>query len=960
TNGVPALSPDDELQTFQLHRDLTIELAAAEPLVESPVAIADGIAGELWVAEMYDYPSGVDGQFGPGGRIKRLTDRNHDGRFESATIFLDQLEPQHNDPSRPLPFPTGVTPWRDGILVCAAPYILFARDTNQDGRADEAHLVATGFGTDNYQARVNSLEYGLDGWLHGSCGLFGGTITTSTQPQFALGDRDFRLLPDEGIIEPATGRTQQGRVRDDAGNWFGCENGNLLFHHALNDAALRRNPHLVTSVATLSVLRGESAADLYPISQPLLFKLSGPAGRVTSGCGLGIYRDHALGDEFYGNSFTCEPVNNLVTRRVLRQSGSTWLGSRAQDEQTSEFLASTDLWFRPVQARTAVDGSLYVVDMYRYVIEHPRWIPEETLAKLDVRAGANRGRIWRIRRRQETQTTAGSTPTQSPQLDNEPATWIQQLASDNGPVRDLATQQLIWLSPSERANLIDEVGGQLSSALPLARLHAMAVLATWKQLNDDDLSRSVQDTNATVRRHAVRIASSRLATSNQLQTVVLQRVNDSDAFVRLETAYALGQLPTDDAAAGLAALLRQHADDPVLVAGVLSSLTEQHLAQVVGINFADGGATDSAASSIQHELCLLAARSNHRQAINKIVGSILSGLASPSVLLSLQHADTLLSNNHDLATMLTNDQAETLASACKLKCFSRHVTAPIRVVATRVLSHLVASKLTSLDTNANFTNLLSLDEPLEVQVAALDALNEYDEQEMTSECLERWPQLSPTVRQHLVSLLLERVSGITLLLDAVERQQLSRGDIAPAHQDQLRSHTNQVIRDRAAKLFQVLVTANRQQLIEQYAVQPNQRDQQRGKQVFTKQCATCHHVGGIGNQVGPDILIYGQKPLSALATSVLDPNQAIDPRYVSYHVELTDGRTLTGIMIGETSTGFTLVDAQAHATPVLRTDIEELASTGRSLMPEGLEQELTPQDVTDVWSWFESLVSSSP
>jgi hypothetical protein len=143
---------------------------------------------------------------------RAAVETNGDVRMDEAQVFLEDI-----------PFPTGVTVWRDGVLVCAAPDILFARDTNGDGRADETRRILHGFGTDNFQARVNSLEYGLDGWVYGSCGLFGGTIESLEGRSVALGDRDFRFHPDTGELEPATGRTQQGRVRNDAGDWFGCD-----------------------------------------------------------------------------------------------------------------------------------------------------------------------------------------------------------------------------------------------------------------------------------------------------------------------------------------------------------------------------------------------------------------------------------------------------------------------------------------------------------------------------------------------------------------------------------------------------------------------------------------------------------------------------------------------------------------------------------------------------------------
>src|SRR5262249_55840761 len=154
-------------------------------------------------------------------------------------------------------------------------------------------------GTENYQARVNSLEYGLDGWVHGSCGMFGGQIRShKTGKVLRLGDRDFRMNPDTGAMEPATGRTQQGRVRDGWGNWFGCDNSTLCRHLVLPDHYLRRNPSLATPASTALV---SDSNILYPITSLQLFKLSGPPGRVTAACGIGVYRDDLLGKEYTGD-----------------------------------------------------------------------------------------------------------------------------------------------------------------------------------------------------------------------------------------------------------------------------------------------------------------------------------------------------------------------------------------------------------------------------------------------------------------------------------------------------------------------------------------------------------------------------------------------------------------------------------------------------------------------------------
>src|SRR5262249_8789113 len=169
---------------------------------------------------MADYPSGKQGKFEAGGRVRVLESVN--GGFTKSTVFLDNI-----------PFPTGIKVWRQGGLVCAAPDILYAEETPRDANGGRVRKLYSGFGTHNYQARVNSLEYGLDGWVYGSCGLFGGTINSFSGVTLALGDRDFRIKPDTGAIEPASGRTQQGRVRDDWDNWFGCDNTHLAWHYPL-------------------------------------------------------------------------------------------------------------------------------------------------------------------------------------------------------------------------------------------------------------------------------------------------------------------------------------------------------------------------------------------------------------------------------------------------------------------------------------------------------------------------------------------------------------------------------------------------------------------------------------------------------------------------------------------------------------------------------------------------------
>src|SRR2546429_2180788 len=211
------LSPEESLKAMHVQPGMKIELVAAEPLVVDPVAFDWGPDGRLWVVEMRDYPNGMawnkegDPLGKPGGRVKVLTDTDGDGKYDKASVFLDEI-----------PFPTGVKVWRKGILVTAAPEILYAEDKDGDDKADERIVLYRGFGEGNQQHRVNGLRWGLDNWLHVGNGDSGGVIKSLlVDKEINVAGRDLRIRPDTGELDAVSGNTQFGRERDDWGNWFG-------------------------------------------------------------------------------------------------------------------------------------------------------------------------------------------------------------------------------------------------------------------------------------------------------------------------------------------------------------------------------------------------------------------------------------------------------------------------------------------------------------------------------------------------------------------------------------------------------------------------------------------------------------------------------------------------------------------------------------------------------------------
>jgi putative membrane-bound dehydrogenase-like protein len=963
TQGTRPLSPRQSQAAIKLKDGFVAELVACEPLVQSPVAVNWGPDGRLWVAEMADYPSGIDGQFKPGGRIKVLESTKGDGIYDKATIFLDNI-----------PFPTGVTPWRKGVLVCAAPDILYAEDTKGTGKADVVKKLFSGWATHNYQARVNGLEYGLDGWVYGCGGLFGGDITSFSNPKpVPLAHRDFRLNPDTGVIEAAAGRSQHGRVRNDWGDWFGCDNSTFLRHYPLADHYLRRNPQMAVPNNDVIVTDYPDWNRCYPLNDGIqLFKLSGPPGRATAACGVGIYRDVLLGKEYTGNAFTCEPVNLLVHRLVLTPKGSTFSARRAPDEQQSEFLASSDGWFRPVQARTGPDGALYIVDMYRFVIEHPRWIPPEELAKVDVRAGYNMGRIYRIYHKDRP-------PRPIKRLDKlDTAGLVAALDSPNGPQRDLAMEMLVWKQDKEAVKHLQRLmlekkpvvrskmdviffvkpllRSMVNSERSETRLQVLCTLDGMKALDNTVLYKALTDRNPGVVRHAIRLAPK--LTDNH--PVFGQWFNSmrkvKDAKLQLELAYGLGQIDLRVGSGSfLAQLAKQNADDPYFSAAVLSSLNKNNLQDFTIELVREGG--NKHAHHLLGPVLSLALAFEARAPIDVVLHALKQrkeGMLAPWQIEVIAIAVEAI--EHRKSAIDKTLDTERVKSIKNLEMGARAIAEDakqddsLRVAAAGVLGRLPSSRKEDLGA---LRKLLVQSNSLPLQAAAVGGLARIGNDEAVSAMFAGWKGHSPALRGSIIDEILAREASLPSLMDALEKGPIQPVDFDAARRQRLLQHKDAAIRSRAAKLFTGIVNPSREKVLVEYqAVATTKGDQARGKDVFTKRCSTCHKLDGVGHDVGPDLRQMANKSPAAFLIAILDPNQAVDARYIQYLAVTKDGRQHNGILASETATSITLREQEGKEKVILRTDLEALESTGKSLMPEGLEKDINKQEMADLIAYL--------
>jgi putative membrane-bound dehydrogenase-like protein len=958
----PPRSPTAALRSFHVRAGFEVRLAAAEPLVTDPVAFDWGPDGRLWVVEMGDYPEGADGQGKFAGRVKVLEDTDGDWKYDKSTVFLDGLG-----------YPTGILPWRNGVIVTGAPDVVYAEDTDGDGRADQVAPLLSGFGEGNQQHRVNGPVWGFDNWVYFSNGDSGGTVTSALDgSRVALGGRDFRFNPDTGAIEPLAGLSQFGRAADGLGNWFGCNNANPCFHFALDNRYLNRNPHLLAPSPVVAVPVAPGTASVFPTSRrEARFNDFNTQDRFTSACGLHIYRDELFGPTFIGNSFVCEPVHNLVHREVVEPLGTTFTSRRPLDELEREFLASSDSWFRPTMARTGPDGCLWIADMYRRVIEHPEWIPPEHQARFDLRAGADKGRIWRV-------VPVGRQPRDMPRFDRmNPARLIAQLDSPNGWAADMAQRTILWRSMTRIRSGTGEgsaSGGptfDYKSALrrvvhmggrPTARLAALGALAGMGDLGWGVLERALADSDPAVRRYAIRLAEGQPEAVRYLLDGALTRLEqDRDPGVRMQLAYSLGEWTDPSAGEALARILLSSRDDPRLRAAAMSSALP-HLPALARSAVGAMGSQTPPWPDLIEELTRTAVRAKNEEALTILLDvskwpasrelSVDSSFAAVLGLsaglegtnLSLAEfadgsSDELKRVIHDLTPVWESARAEAFDTA---KPLARRLAA-VELLGRRGASGAALNEL---------AGLLSAQSPDELQRAAVDALRRSGDDEVGELLLAGWNGYGPALRMDVLSAVLSRPDWSAGLLDALEQGQVAVGDLDAATRQRLLDHRSDVIRSRARDRLNLAIDTDRQAVIENYAARAATGDAARGHGVFMKRCSTCHRMQNEGHSVGPDLAALSDRSPRGLLTAILDPNRAVESRYVNYVGATEDGLVVNGILESEAGGSVTLLAAESKRQQVLRSDLAELSSSGKSLMPEGLEKDVSVEEMADLLAWL--------
>ncbi|MEX2577478.1 MAG: PVC-type heme-binding CxxCH protein [Verrucomicrobiales bacterium] len=971
---IPPREPAEALESFALADEaLRIELVAAEPLLRDPMALDFDERGRLYVVEFPEYnqryaPGGI--REGDHGRVRLLADTDGDGRMDESTVFADELG-----------YASAVFCWDGGVFVGVAPDILYLKDTDGDGKADHREVVLTGFAREEHragQAPLNSFRWGFDNRIHVSTNFSGGAIRSSADPDGApvrIRNRDIAFDPRTGAFEATSGGGQHGMSFDDWGRRFVCRNSEPVKMIFYDDRYLAGNPWLAAPAPAVSIAKQGKYTPLFSISSEEPWRVvrtrmrseeefAGPvegpdgtakvSGYFTAASGVTVYRGDALPDEYRGDVFTGEAANNLVHRARLAPDGVGLVAERADPDGETEFLASTDNWFRPVQMAGGPDGALYVADMYRFLIEGAKFLPPEVLKHLDLRAGADRGRIYRITSKE---SSSEERPENLGALDS--AELAALLAHPNGWHRETASRILFQRQDQSAVDAVRAVAND-GDATALGRTHARYTLQGLGALGVAEVKAAFDESDADALPHALRLAESFAADHPETSAKMVALTEHPEAAVRYQAAWSLGAIAGGEAKTdALVRLLSEEHGDSWMRLAAFSAIRAGDAGPILTGLLGDEALRKSkGGTKMIDDLVEQIGRSNHRDDAG-LASRAIAGLSEEESALSLRLLRRLLTHcDAETRAWLIETGGDELVAALEgmLTQAERTVADDAvdpskRASAIEVLRYAEAS-----DFLERAPAWLEPGEPPAVHRAAIESLGHFQEDAVGDILVAAWPALGPEARSQALETLLARPERAERCLDAIESGVIGRGELGPARVALLRSFPEESVRSRARQWFADGPGQDRVAVVERYrAALEREGDAERGRAVFRKACVACHRLEKVGNDIGAGLQGIGKSGAEAILLNILDPNRDVKPEYLVYTLTTGEGQSHSGMIRSESANSFNLRRLDGSDLTILRTDVAELSGLGISFMPDGLEAQISVDEMADLLAYLETV-----
>jgi len=564
------LSPQESMKKLKVAEGFKIDLYASEPHVFDPVSLEFDEQGNVFVIEMPDYPYEVEPGKGH-GRIRLLKDTDGDGQIDQSLIYAENVTEA-----------TSMLPWKGGLIVTAAPHILYLKDTDGDGKSDVREVLFSGFFQNNSEAQITSLKLGVDNWIYannrGQSGKVVFSKTPDAKPVEARG-ADFRFRLDRGVFELETGPGQFGQTINDWGHRFFTENSIHLQQAVIPWRYTHRHPYMPSTKFSVTITDHEEM--MFQEIPPAYWRAERSARRnrvfreanlnrfewaedhFTGASGGTIYNGDALPKEFYGNIFTSDVSGSLIHRDLLNPSETSpvLVAKRAESETKKEFIYSTDTWFRPVTFSVGPDGYLYILDYYRQHIETPVSIPDDLKAEMDFMAGSDMGRIYRLSPENSTYKAV--------KVDLKNASGqelVNYLSHKNGWFQSNAQRLLIERQDKSLVPALNSLF--LNSPEGRTRLRALYTLEGLDALTESIVKQSLLDSEPGVRENGIILAER----FPKIMKMLIPMIEDSSKRVALQAALSLGQFNGKKVVSALSEVIKKYGHNEWFRSAVTSSI----------------------------------------------------------------------------------------------------------------------------------------------------------------------------------------------------------------------------------------------------------------------------------------------------------------------------------------------------------------------------------------------------
>ncbi|MEW6158605.1 MAG: PVC-type heme-binding CxxCH protein [Verrucomicrobiota bacterium] len=967
-------APEKAAAKLNLHPEFAINLVASEPLVEKVISLDWDPQGRLWVAETPEYPGGrtinkndtpIFPQRPPGtgqddrpprDRISWLEDTNGDGLMDRKQVFYDGLE-----------LVTSLVFYKDGVIVSQAPDILRLRDTNGDGKADKVEKLFTGFGTFDTHAVLNNMRWGMDGWIYSAIGYSAGN------PRSVDGSNDFgrvtagviRFKPDGSALEQVASGSCNTWGFDFAADgemfYTTATCGEHFLHIAMPEKILARGS--VGGVRASAVIPDHQR--VFPAvkhTRPAYVQIDW-VGQFTAAAGSCIYVGGAWPDKFDGAHFLQEPTVSLVHLDLLRPNGPTYVAHKESGQEQTEFIAGTDLWFRPVHSRVGPDGALYVVDFYNQAaIHNDTRGPAHGARNAATRPDRDHhfARIWRVQHKQAKKLPGY-------ELDRaKPAALVKALEHPNGWVR-MSAHRLLQEQP------IDGFAGDLEKLLrsresALARVHALWLLHQAGRLSEPLQLAALRDSNLTLRKNALRaIAESNAPFGSETEKQLVQALTEENSRARLQAIIALQSAPTNPEVIKALVDLYPSLTDPwsqSAVLGVTARVPNHFLEAIFDANKPE------------------ALKSLAVQVTKQIAGKQNAALAAQAVLLSghksgdvLKQAvlETLVSG---LKPEVTPEWSSDLAAAFRRFLGSTNqglpvVTLPLIArwdkggVLKPDVANLVQKQTERLqDPNLSeeergvlatsllgvrnlnpeilpaVIKILSTDASVDLKRRILQGLGSIPDAALGEELARAFLNLNRDLQDFAFGQIIKRSDASLALLALVKDGKLALNQLGPANVHRLRTHPDADVSRQALAIIEAIrgpEAKEKETLLAQLLPVVRQSGHlENGRKLFTQNCANCHKFNGEGSNLAPDLTGMGTHGPEDLLVHIVDPNRLVEPNFISVSIETKDDQSFDGIVARENRSTVLLRNASGEFE--IKTDnVRSRRSTGLSLMPGGFE-----------------------